>query len=366
MRGGADPSREASDVAVAEPPIGAGWFAPSRGALFEAGPAWFRSPILACYLNPGWREARLASVLVVRGGGGMAYAHAYLVDLLGEGLQDCYPVAAMSLREFDRKILKAFESRLGGVDTCEPIEAAKLVAAGMRISRERGFSTPSCVDRCVRGAGDPPPDSELDLTLFEPAAPSPTQALPTLQAERKPGGTTRLYRVIEADPERRPTARIRDLRAFAAHYGGNLERFRRPESGRLLMPLYTAEDLEEGRLRSRGIGEIACNCRATYAHCDADDVLNGLIDWMDLKFEGETEDRMELAWKREHPTRRAPFSLLRLRQQIGRISLSPMKITLQADSRALLYAGRIWIENALPGLQPLEFSYGGLEAGRLR
>lgn len=357
---------EREGLTVADPPLGARWFAPDRGAMFHAGQAWFQSPITACYRNPGWREARLASLIVIREKGGMAFAHAYLVDLVGEGLQDCYPFAAMTRRAFDRQILRAFEARLGGIERCEPGEAAALVAAGIRLSRERGFELFACADRCARALGDPPPESKLDTALFDPAARSSIPPLPTLRAEREPGLASRRYRVIEADPERRPPARIRDMRAFAAHFGGNLERFRRPENGRLVMPLYTEEDLDESRLRARDIDEQPCLSRVTYTHCDADDVLNGLLDWMELRYEGETNERMELAWRREHPKRRAPFSLLRLHQKIGTITLSPMKLTLEAISRPLLYAGRIWIENALPGLQPLSFEYGCAATGQLR
>ncbi|HLG42071.1 MAG TPA: hypothetical protein VI643_01810, partial [Planctomycetota bacterium] len=162
MRGGSGPG-----TAVAEPPVGARWFVPTSGAMFEAGRSWFKTPVVACYLNPEWRNVRMASLLVVRGLGGMVYGHAYLVDLLGAGLRDCYPIGAMSLRTFEKTVLKTFTDRLGGVDTCTLLDAANLVWGGLAVARDRGFSVPPCADGCARAAGERPSDERLDLSIFE-------------------------------------------------------------------------------------------------------------------------------------------------------------------------------------------------------
>jgi len=115
----------------------------------EAGPEWFESPFARAFVNGAWRREGLADLYSFRRSGDRFFGHAFLVDVFGLGLKDCYamrPLSESGLQEIARDKVKS-------VAEVDLALAQVLVWGGLRYARDNGFKPPACGVRCARAVG---------------------------------------------------------------------------------------------------------------------------------------------------------------------------------------------------------------------
>ncbi len=142
-----------------------------RGALRRAvGPSPYSKlkqagDIEACYINEGWEEEGIASILVLRAlpGGGYVMG-AFLVDFMCIGLKDCWGRIDISKSEF-RESLERMRERMDVVRISAE-EAWELVAGGVRWSQENGFRLPPRYERWISVLGNPADCASADISSF--------------------------------------------------------------------------------------------------------------------------------------------------------------------------------------------------------
>ena len=120
---------------------------------------------LECYVNDDWPESGMASVQVlgVAPDGRCAHA-AFLVDMWCVGLKDAYGHRTTLRADFEEHL-----GRTGGALKMVRIpvaDAKRLVAGGIRFSRQNGFHLPPHFDRWTAIFGDLGDIATADLTGF--------------------------------------------------------------------------------------------------------------------------------------------------------------------------------------------------------
>jgi hypothetical protein len=120
---------------------------------------------LECYVNPEWQEKGLASIIVLAKtpGGRCAYA-GFLVDVWCVGLKDTWGKSEASAAEIQELRERAVRHRVGSRMAVE--EARRLVAGGVRFSRQNGFRLPEHWQKWVSVFGEMGPPESVDLTGF--------------------------------------------------------------------------------------------------------------------------------------------------------------------------------------------------------
>jgi len=131
----------------------------------RAGPEWFEAPFFKATVNAGWRKAGLADLYVFRRSGATLYGHAYLVDVFGLGLKDCYAMKPLSEADFAR-FLERRSRGVGEVTEVEQAAARSLVWGGASYADRNGFVPPRCWAACARAAGDDPGAGPETSSLF--------------------------------------------------------------------------------------------------------------------------------------------------------------------------------------------------------
>ena len=119
----------------------------------------------ACYINANWLESGMASIQVIRrnpaGGHAMAI---FLVDVWCAGLKDASGRLDVMQEDIDFNLKRARENfELIRID---PEEARKLIAAGIRFSRQNGFRLPPHYDRWINLLGGVGDVAAADLSKF--------------------------------------------------------------------------------------------------------------------------------------------------------------------------------------------------------
>ncbi|NPV53077.1 MAG: hypothetical protein HPY71_06090 [Firmicutes bacterium] len=101
-----------------------------------------QAPLYGCWVNEDYKEAGMASVIVARRlpNGRLAFA-AYLVDILGLGLKDCFGDMNATEEKFRARILDQGDEGLKHVP-CSLLLAQQLVWGGMRYAQQNGFRIP--------------------------------------------------------------------------------------------------------------------------------------------------------------------------------------------------------------------------------
>jgi len=118
--------------------------------------------LVACYINRGWRENGVASILVLKRVPADRYILcAFLVDLWCLGLKDAWGRIDVTPGELEERLTSQTE-----VVRVEPELVRRLVAGGIRFARQNSFRLPRRYERWVEilgGVGDP---GQADLSDF--------------------------------------------------------------------------------------------------------------------------------------------------------------------------------------------------------
>ncbi|MBI3272579.1 MAG: SEC-C domain-containing protein [Planctomycetes bacterium] len=134
-----------------------------RGLL--AGPAWFEGSYHGSFLNRDWRRSGLAVLLTLRRAEALLYGHAYLIDVFGLGLKDCYPLLPLSEAELHANLLPNYATS-SKLEPCPEDTARKLAWGGLHWGRQNGFRPPKCWERCLAALGEEPDGPRVDVSLF--------------------------------------------------------------------------------------------------------------------------------------------------------------------------------------------------------
>jgi hypothetical protein len=120
---------------------------------------------LECYVNPDWQGKGLASIVVLAKtpGGRCAYA-GFLVDSWCVGLKDAWGKSEASAAEIQELRERAVRDMAGVRMSAD--EARRLVAGGVRFSRQNGFRLPDHWQKWVSVFGEMGPPESVDLTGF--------------------------------------------------------------------------------------------------------------------------------------------------------------------------------------------------------
>ena len=122
--------------------------------------AW-RLPLMGCFVNCGWRERHMASILVFRDRGqGRLVTAGVLVDLGCLGLKDAWVRTDMDFMEYEELV----EHMRGLDDPGEPCEvelAAAILLAGKAYAAELGFQPHPEWERVLQVLGPPAADAVL-------------------------------------------------------------------------------------------------------------------------------------------------------------------------------------------------------------
>ena len=105
---------------------------------------------LECWVNDGWQEQGIASIVVLgrASGGSRAAVASFLVDLWCVGLKDAWGSPDTTEHEFRQNILEPLKERGNGT-RLDPATARRLVAGGIRFARQNGFRLPPHWERWV-------------------------------------------------------------------------------------------------------------------------------------------------------------------------------------------------------------------------
>ena len=126
---------------------------------------WIESPFHTCRINADWRSSGLANFWFLRGQGDLLFGTAYLVDLFGLGLKDCFTSRPCNGDEFRMSILPKIGGPSGSEDL-DPELARSLVWGGVHYAQRNGFRPPDCHPQCVKAIGDDPGKDGVDPSLF--------------------------------------------------------------------------------------------------------------------------------------------------------------------------------------------------------
>ena len=114
------------------------------GNLFPSGSAPLRSdlPLYGCWVTKGWEEAGMANVCITRRmeNGNLVFG-AYLVDIWGLGLKDCFGHVEVPEKEFNSRVLPQL-GRGGGLVKAEGALARRLVWGGYTWAQKHKFRVP--------------------------------------------------------------------------------------------------------------------------------------------------------------------------------------------------------------------------------
>jgi hypothetical protein len=119
--------------------------------------------LVVCYLNPGWREDGMITLLVEKqASAGRAFA-AFLIDNWCCGLKDCWGEFDIAAGGFDR-LLDQYRERMSMVAIGRD-QAAGLLASGIRFARQNGFRLPRKYERWTHLLGELDVE-QADLSAF--------------------------------------------------------------------------------------------------------------------------------------------------------------------------------------------------------
>jgi hypothetical protein len=135
---------------------------PAEDTRGKAGAEWFESPFAKAVVNGAWRKTGLADLYFFRQREDQYFGHAYLVDVFGLGLKDCFP-----MRPLNASALEAFvHIKLEGALEADLALAQTFVWGGLRYARENGFRPPSCALGCARAVGGEPVGTVRPASVF--------------------------------------------------------------------------------------------------------------------------------------------------------------------------------------------------------
>lgn len=132
-------------------------------------------PLERCVVNPDWKNAHMASIVIARETGSGLTAVGFLVDLWGFGLKDAFIHTGMSRASLDRLLAKVADD--GEWVECPLPLAQELVYGGLTWARKHGFRTLSEVVRCLEIL--PAPEGDPDISRFGTEGGSPLLVLGT-------------------------------------------------------------------------------------------------------------------------------------------------------------------------------------------
>lgn len=119
----------------------------------------------ACYINSGWQETGMASMLVLKRTPANTLAFgAYLVDIWCVGLKDAWGRINVMKADFDEAKDRFGEHQK--MTRVDPATAWRLVAGGVRFARQNGFRLPPHYERWVSLLGNKAETATADLTGF--------------------------------------------------------------------------------------------------------------------------------------------------------------------------------------------------------
>ncbi len=119
-------------------------------------------PLERCAINRHWRDAHMASIVIVRKTTGGFTAVWFQVDTWGLGLKDAFMRNGLSSIALDQ--LLTFTAGADELIDCPLPLAQELVYGGLAWARQRGFRIPAAAMRCLEIL--PEPAVEPDLSRF--------------------------------------------------------------------------------------------------------------------------------------------------------------------------------------------------------
>lgn len=102
---------------------------------------------LECWINSNWPDEGMADLLVLgHAGGGQYTAASFLIDTFCVGLKDVFGRPGISRLDFEKNILEPTREKMPLVKISAD-EARRMVAGGIKFSRQNGFRLPPHYDR---------------------------------------------------------------------------------------------------------------------------------------------------------------------------------------------------------------------------
>ncbi len=125
-----------------------------------------------CYIDTDWHTDGMATILVLRKAPDGGYAMAgFMVDLWCCGLKDAWGRLDITREEFHKEMLESLSERLE-IQECDCNLAKRLIAGGIRVAHENGFTLPLRYERWASVLGVKDQD-DADLSDFGTGADPP-------------------------------------------------------------------------------------------------------------------------------------------------------------------------------------------------